>query len=35
MAVYAGRGVGLITRVAPAAEIVRSLMRGAQQALTG
>jgi nitronate monooxygenase len=35
MAVYAGQGVGLITGVEPAAEIVRSLMQEAQQALTG
>ena len=35
MAVYAGQGVGLITGVEPAAEIVRSLMQQAQQALTG
>jgi nitronate monooxygenase len=35
MAVYAGQGVGLVTRVEPAAEIVRSLVREAQQALTG
>jgi NAD(P)H-dependent flavin oxidoreductase YrpB (nitropropane dioxygenase family) len=34
MAVYAGQGVGLVTRVEPAAEIVRSLVREAQQALT-
>ena len=34
MAVYAGQGVGLVTRVEPAAEIVRGLMREAQQALT-
>jgi len=35
MAVYAGQGVGLITRVEPAAEIIRRLIREAQQALTG
>lgn len=34
MAVYAGQGVGLITRQEPAADIVRGLMREAQQALT-
>jgi len=34
MAVYAGQGVGLVTRVQPAAEIVRSLMREARQADT-
>lgn len=33
MAVYAGQGVGLITRPEPAADIVRRLMREAQQAL--
>ena len=33
MAVYAGQGVGLITRPEPAAGIVRRLMREAQQAL--
>jgi NAD(P)H-dependent flavin oxidoreductase YrpB (nitropropane dioxygenase family) len=35
MAVYAGQGVGLITGVEPAAEIVRGLVREASQALTG
>lgn len=34
MAVYAGQGVGLITRPEPAADIVRRLMREAEQALT-
>jgi nitronate monooxygenase len=34
MAAYAGQGVGLITRAEPAAEIVRNLMREAQQALS-
>jgi NAD(P)H-dependent flavin oxidoreductase YrpB (nitropropane dioxygenase family) len=35
MAVYAGQGVGLITGQEPAADIVRRLMREAEQALTG
>jgi nitronate monooxygenase len=34
MALYAGQGVGLITRQEPAADIVRRLMREAEQALT-
>jgi nitronate monooxygenase len=33
MALYAGQGVGLITRQEPAADIVRRLMREAQEAL--
>jgi len=33
MALYAGQGVGLITRPEPAADIVRRLMREAEQAL--
>jgi nitronate monooxygenase len=33
MALYAGQGVGLITRQEPAADIVRRLMREAEQAL--
>ena len=34
MALYAGQGVGLITHPEPAADIVRCLMREAEQALT-
>ena len=34
LALYAGQGVGLITRTEPAADIVRRLMREAEQALT-
>jgi hypothetical protein len=33
MALYASQGAGLITRQEPAADIVRGLMREAQQAL--